>query len=223
MHVHLDPGHQIDDLTTVGDTHITTRPDMHVCTHHDIWHPDYDTPHVRPVMQPCGKSGSPDSDSGPSLSFLKASGPLKAVAHNSPAQHADPFCHEVSQPDQILSSDTFAFRAHDQHTGMLADLFPAAYDVLALQQVFPTVSMHAHANWICQNIPVREYSGIHQLRGILKEAMHVYIYTDGSVPATDREDQAPAFALVIFFENAHGDLFTLGHLGAQLRHSGSLF
>ena len=106
---------------------------------------------------------------------------------------------------------------------MLADLFPAAYDVLALQQVFPTVSMHAHANWICQNIPVREYSGIHQLRGILKEAMHVYIYTDGSVPATDREDQAPAFALVIFFENAHGDLFTLGHLGAQLRHSGSLF
>ena len=83
--------------------------------------------------------------------------------------------------------------------------------------------MHAHANWICQNIPVREYSGILQLRGILKEAMHVYIYTDGSVPATDREDQAPAFALVIFFENAHGDLFTLGHLGAQLRHSGSLF
>jgi hypothetical protein len=94
MHVHLDPGHQIDDFTTVGDTHITTRPDMHVCTHHDIWHPDYDTPHVRPVMQPCGKSGSPDSDSGSSLSFLKASGPFKAVAHNSAAQHADPFCHE---------------------------------------------------------------------------------------------------------------------------------
>ena len=90
--------------------------------------------------------------------------------------------------------------AHDQHTTMLADLFPAPHDVLKLQPIFPIISMHAHANWITQNIPVMTFNHIHQLRGILQSAVHVYIYTDGSVPATDRDDQAPAFALVIFLK-----------------------
>ena len=51
----------------------------------------------------------------------------------------------------------------------------------------------------------------------------MYIYTDGSLPLTDRSDQAPALAPVIFIADCDGEYTLLGYLASQLRHSGRLF
>ena len=128
-----------------------------------------------------------------------------------------------AQNDRALVSDNFIFNASDQCTSDLASLFPAEVDILALQVNFPDVEMHEYAHWLIANIPVSTYNSLAQLRQLISSAQHIYIYTDGSLPHAPREDQAPAFALVIFFQDRSGFFSMLGFLGAQLRHCGSIF
>lgn len=94
---------------------------------------------------------------------------------------------------------------------------------MPLQSVFSVIPLHLQAKWIIEHITIAQYDIIHQLRHLIANAKCVFIYTDGSMPYTDRLDQGLAFALVIFFECQNGQYQTLGFLAAQLRHCGALF
>ncbi len=84
-----------------------------------------------------------------------------------------------------------------------------------LQPSFPVISMHTHAKCITQNIPVAPYDDIHRLRQLLNAAKTVLMFTDGSIPAAGRDDQAPAFAIFIFSKTS----MPLSTFSAILHHS----
>ena len=150
---------------------------------------------------------------------------------STPVDHAPvPVTSESNQTAQDINcasehfaSVDFAFDVTDSDATKLISFFPATHDILPLQQSFPQVPYHPNALWVTEHIHIESHRDIHHLRCILATAKCVYIYTDGSLPSTDRADQGPAFSLVVFFERQDGSFAIAGFLSAQLRFCGPLF
>ena len=142
--------------------------------------------------------------------------------HTSRLANVETVIHDsVSMP--TLASKDAVFQVPDHCVTELVNVFPAQSDILPLQVTFPVVTMHPYVEWIVNYLAIFQHTSIQQLRNEICPAKHVYIYTDGSIPQSTRDDQNLASALVILYEDQVGQFMILGFLASRLRLCGSLF